>query len=82
MSVKRTISFSEATLEKLEDLVPKYKRSSFVDDAVIHALQQVAKEKALNLLEKSEKMDASGPSTVEAQRETREIESERLVTHP
>lgn len=80
MSVRKTISFSESTSQALDDLVPKDKRSEFIERAVGEALQQVAKERALDALESCNKMQATGLSVVEALRKVRQEESDRLVT--
>ena len=79
MAVKRTISFAEDTLENLEQLVPKSKRSSFVNSAVVDALRQVAKEKAVDVLENFVRVEAGGKPVVETLREIRQQESGRLV---
>jgi hypothetical protein len=77
-SAKRTISFSEDTLETLDELVPKSKRSRFIDRAVIKELQQVAKQNALDALQNMKKFDVTGDSIVETVRKIRKEESQRL----
>ncbi len=79
MLVKRVISFSEETLEALKERVPKSQRSKFVNSAVVSALRQVAKEKAIDALENHQKTDSSGDSVVETLREIRSKESNRLT---
>ena len=80
--VKRTISFSDTTLHKLEKFVPRSQRSRFVDHAVAEALQQEAKLKALEVLENMPKMQNKGSSVVEALREIRQTEVARLHGNP
>ena len=77
-SAKRTISFSEHTLETLDELVPKSKRSRFIDRAVVKALQKVAKQHALDTLQNMKKYEVTGDSVVETVRQIRKDESQRL----
>lgn len=77
-SAKRTISFSEDTLETLDELVPRSKRSRFIDRAVIKELQQVAKQQALDVLQNMKKFDVTGDSIVETIRKIRKEEFQRL----
>ncbi len=79
MSTKRTFSFSKQNLDQLEQLVPKSKRSRFVDSALAKAIEQATKEKALEVLESFQRVESSGNSVVETLREIRQNESERLV---
>lgn len=79
MSTKRTFSFSERNLEQLEQLVPRSSRSRFVDSALARAIEQATKEKALEVLEGFQRVEVSGSSVVETQREIRKNESVRLV---
>lgn len=76
--VKRTISFSDSTLLHLEDLVPKSKRSRFVDQAVSDALLQIAKEQALDNLSNFARTTASGKNVVDTLADIRQTESARL----
>lgn len=77
-SVKRTISFTNTTIEALTESVPKSKRSKFVDNAVIQALQQLAKQKALDALENFQRFPAGDKSVVETLREIRQSESDKI----
>ena len=79
MSKKRTIFLSETTLEALEELVPKAKMSKFVDNVVIEALRQLAKERALDALEHFDKLEAGGKSVVDTLRDIRREEAGRLT---
>ncbi len=81
-SAKRTISFSETTLETLDELVPKSKRSRFIDRAVVKELQQAAKLKALDALQNMDRFEVTGDSIVETVRKIRQEESERLNLNP
>jgi metal-responsive CopG/Arc/MetJ family transcriptional regulator len=77
-SAKRTISFSEDTFETLDELVPRSKRSRFIDRAVIKELQQVAKQQALDVLQNTKKFDVTADSIVETIRKIRKEEFQRL----
>lgn len=77
MSVKRTISFSASTLERLDSAVPKSKRSRFIDEAVTEALLQVAKEQALEALANFPKIKSGDKDVVETLREIRAQESSK-----
>ncbi len=81
MSVKRSITFDETTSEKLDDLVPKSRRSKFVDRAVNDALKKVAKQKAIDALENAQKISSTGKSVVESLQNIRKTESERLANN-
>jgi hypothetical protein len=76
MAIKRTISFAEDTLESLEQLVPKYKRSSFVNSAVVDALRQRAKEKAI---ENFPRVKGDGKPVVEILQDIRQQESDKFI---
>jgi hypothetical protein len=77
-SAKRTISFSEDTLETLDELVPKFKRSRFIDRAVIKEIQKVAKQQTLDALQNMKKFDVTGNSIVEIIRKIRKIRKEEF----
>ena len=77
-SAKRTISFSEDTLNTLDELIPKSKRSRFVDRAVVKELQQAAKQQALDALRNIKRFDVQGESIVDTVRSIRQSESQRL----
>jgi len=78
-SVKRTISFSDTTLEALIKSVPKSKRSKFVDNAVIYALHQLARKKALEAVENFKRIRPDGRSVVETLRDIRKEESDKFA---
>lgn len=77
-SAKRTISFSEDTLDTLDELIPRSKRSRFVDRAVVKELQQAAKKQALDALRNIKRFDIQGDSVVDTVRTIRQTESQRL----
>lgn len=79
MPVETTISFSESTFDALGQVVPKSRMSSFVDHAVVEALRQVAKEKAIEALENFPRVKSSGKPVVETLRDVRKQESSRLM---
>lgn len=79
MLTKRTFSLSEDNIVQLEALVPKSKRSRFVDSAVAEAIKQATKEQAVEALKNFKKFEIKGKSIVETIREVRQSEVDNLV---
>ena len=78
MTTKRTFSLPDDTLEQFEALVPKSKRSRFVNAALISALQQKAKEQALLALEQMSKPAITGEDIVKTIQQNRQESADRL----
>lgn len=79
MSVKRTFSFSDTNLELLEQLIPKSKRSRFVNMALANAIEQKTKELALSTLENFDRVPSFGKPVEDTLIELRQQESDRLA---
>lgn len=78
MWVKKTYSFSEENIARLEHLIPKSKRSRFINSALTKAIAEQTKTNALKMLEDFERIQADGKSITETLREVRQSESNRL----
>lgn len=79
MPTQQTILFPDTTLKSLEQLVPESKRSEFINNAILDALQQISKEKAIKALEKFPRAKGTGKSVVETLQEIRQQESDKLT---
>ena len=79
MPIQTIISFPETTFEELKRLVPETKRSDFINNAIVDALQQISKERAIDALQKSQIDAPVKKSSVEILRDIRKEESERLI---
>ena len=78
MYIKKTYSFSEENIEQLEQLVPKSKRSRFLDSALARAIEEETKANALKALEAFKRIKTNGDSVTETLRQIRQNESSRL----
>ena len=78
MTIKRIFSLPEEILEQFDALVPKSKRSRFVNTASKAALQQKAREKALDALEAMNNPKLTGEDVVNTIRQIRRASAERL----
>ena len=78
MPIQTTVSFPETTFEELQRLIPESKRSDFINHVIIEALQQIAKERAIDALERAQIDEPIGDDSVETLRKIRQEESERL----
>ena len=79
MSVKKTYSFSEENIKQLEQLIPKSKRSRFLDSALTRAIEEEAKAYALKTLESFQRIKTEGDSVTETLRKIRKNEADRLT---
>ena len=79
MLTKRTFSLSEDNIMQLEALVPKSKRSRFVDNAVANAIKQATKEQALEAIKNFPRITVKGQSSVAMVREIRQNEVDNLI---
>ena len=79
MLTKRTFSLSEDNVIQLEALVPKSKRSRFVDNAVAKAIEQATKEQAVEALKNFKRFEIKGKGVVETIREIRQSEVDNVV---
>lgn len=80
MSNQTTVSFTKTTFQELQRLIPEPERSNFINNAIINALQQLSKERAIDTLESSQIEAPIKKPSVEILREIRQEESERLFT--
>ena len=78
VSIENDISFADATLKALKDNIPVSQRSEFVNRAIIKALNDLKKEKALLALESFRKQYPDGKPVVETLREIRQQEVDKL----
>ena len=78
MSIKKTYSFSEENIEKLEQLIPKSKRSRFLDSSLARAIEEETKANALKEIEAFKRIKTNGDSVTEILRQIRQNESDRL----
>lgn len=79
MSIKKTYSFSEENITQLEQLVPKSKRSRFLDSALARAIEEEVKISALKTLESFKRIKTEGDSVTETLRQIRQNEANRLT---
>ena len=79
MSTQSTVFIPDTTFKSLEQLVPEPKRLAFINNAIIEALQQISKERAIDALANFPRVKGTGKSVVETLQEIRQQESDKLT---
>ena len=70
--LRATFSIDSEIKGRLERVVPKTKRSSFVEEAIANALRELAKQQALKAVRDFKPYPLKGPSVVETLRRIRQ----------
>lgn len=77
---RATFSIDSTVKKQLERTVPKSKRSNFVEDAIVRALQDVAQQDALKAIREFRPYPPKGPGAVETLRQIREERDKQLAS--
>lgn len=75
---RATFSISSNVKRQLELIVPKSRRSGFVEDAIDRALRDVKKREALTAIRDFKPYPVTGPGVVETLREMRKQRDDEL----
>ncbi len=76
---RAAFSISEDVKQELEKMVPKNKRSQFVEKAIAEALNAQARRKAIAMLENVPKFDTQGVDSVDFLRKIRKERENYIV---
>jgi hypothetical protein len=77
---RSTFSIDPAVKHELERAVPKSRRSSFVEDAIVRALKDAAIQDALMAIREFKPYPLQGPGVVETLRQVRTERTEQLAS--
>jgi hypothetical protein len=78
--LRATFSIDREIKGRLERVVPKTKRSSFVEEAIASALRELAKQQALKAIRDFKPYPLKGPGTVKTLRQARAQRDEQLAS--
>ena len=76
---RATFTLDPAVKSKLESLVPRNERSRFVEDAIMTALGEAARQDALKAIREFKPYPLKGPNVVETLRQIRAERDEQLA---
>lgn len=79
LTVKKTFSLPADTMQTLEWLVPKSKRSRFVNHALSEAIKKLKKQQSMQAIEHFKAVKTTWKSVTETLRNIRDNESKRLI---
>lgn len=79
LTIKKTFSLPVDTMQSLEWLVPKSKRSRFVNRALAEAIKKLQKQKSIQEIENFQAMSTTGKPITDTLQEIRQNETSRLI---
>jgi hypothetical protein len=77
---RATFTLDPAVKDELEREIPKSERSGFVQDAIVGALKEVRRQKALKTIREFRRYPLKGPGVVETLRQIRSERDEQLAS--
>jgi hypothetical protein len=77
---RATFTLDPAVKDELEREIPKSERSGFVQGAIVGALKEVRRQKALKAIREFKRYPLKGPGVVETLREIRSERDEQLAS--